>query len=82
MKLEPQNELETQPLCENGLMVPTGLENGNCLTFLFKKEKVGLEVDKALEIDTLPRSPTAVCFFTAETSQTQEEVEQKCHVNY
>ena len=49
MKLEPQNELETQPLCENGLMVPTSLENGNCLTFLLKKEKVGLEVDKALE---------------------------------
>lgn len=62
-------------------MVPTRLESRNCWA-LFKKEKVGLEVDKTLEANTLPRSPTAVWLFTAETLQTAEKVEQKHHVNY
>ena len=39
-------------------------------------------MDKALETNTLPRSPTAVWLFTAETLQTPEKAEQKQHVNY
>lgn len=58
------------------------MKNGKCWTFLFKREKIGFEVDKALETDTLPRSPIAVWFFTAATLQTPEKVEQKCNVNY
>lgn len=37
---------------------------------------------KALETDRLPRSPIAVWFFTAETLQAPEKVEQKRNVNY
>ena len=61
---------------------PPALENGNGLTFSFKGGKIGWEVNKALETDTLPRSPIAVWCFTAETLQTPRKVEKKHNVNY